>query len=145
MSAAMADSARHLVFHGALLLLYGLCLGAPYARAIHRGAPAEVVHAWRVAHASLPMGAIWMLAVAAVLPGLAVGPALGWWLVGALVVSAYAFAASTTVAALSGQRGLDRSSSRGWGRVAHAAHMLVAASSLLAAVLLVLASGLSLS
>jgi hypothetical protein len=137
-------ASRHLIFHGALVLLYGLCLGAPYARAVNRGAPAEIVHAWRVAHASLPMGAILMLAVAALLPSLAVGEILGWGLVAALVVSAYAFCISTTLAALTGQRGLNRSLSRGWGRVVHAANMLGAAISLLAAVLLVLAAAASL-
>lgn len=131
---------RHLIFHGALVLLYRLCLGAPYARAITRGAPAEIIHAWRVAHASLPMGAILMLAVAAVLPSLAVGEVMGWGLVGALVVSAYAFCVSTTLAALTGQRGLGGSSSRGWGRVVQAANMLGTATSLLAPVLLVLAA-----
>lgn len=139
----MSLASELLMFHGSLLLLYGLCLGAPYARAITRGAPAEVVHAWRVAHASLPMGSILMLAVAALLPGLAVGEALGWSLVGALVVSGHAFGVSTTLAALSGQRGLERSASRGWGRVAHSANLLGAATSLLAAALLALASAKS--
>jgi hypothetical protein len=138
-------ASRHLLLHGSLVLLYGLCLGAPYARAINRGAPAEIVHAWRVAHASLPMGAILMLAVAALLPKLAVGDVLGWSLVGALVVSAYGFCVSTTLAALTGQRGLDRSLSRGWGRVVHAANLLAAVASLLAALLLVLAAAISLA
>jgi hypothetical protein len=140
----MSLASRHLIFHGSLVLLYGLCLGAPYARAITRGAPAEIIHAWRVAHASLPMGAILMLAVAAVLPGMGVGKGLSWGLVVALVVSAYAFCVSTTLAALTGQRGLNRSASHGWGRTVYAANMVAATSSLLAAVLLVLAAAASL-
>lgn len=138
-------ASRHLMLHGSLVLLYGLCLGAPYARAINRGAPAEIVNAWRVAHASLPMGAILMLAVAALLHNLAVGNVLGWSLVGALVFSAYGFCVSTTLAALTGQRGLDRSLSRGWGRVVHAANLLAAVASLLAALLLVLIAAISLA
>lgn len=45
--------ARHLVFHRAIVLLFGLLSGAPYARAINRKKPAPISHAWRVAHASL--------------------------------------------------------------------------------------------
>lgn len=61
------SSARHLAFHGSVVLLFGLLCGGPYARAIKRAAPAHIVHAWRVAHASLPIGAILMIAVSAVL------------------------------------------------------------------------------
>ena len=63
----MPTSARHLIFHAAVVLLFGLLLGAPYARAIKRGAAAHVVNSWRVAHLSLPIGATLMLATAPVL------------------------------------------------------------------------------
>ena len=46
-------SSRHLIFHGTLLLLIALLYGAPYAKAIKSGAPAQVVNSWRVAHQSL--------------------------------------------------------------------------------------------
>lgn len=62
----MGSSARHLAFHGAVVLLVGLVCGAPYGRAINRGAAAHTVNAWRVAHASLPIGATVMLAVSGV-------------------------------------------------------------------------------
>ena len=65
----MHPAARHLVFHGAIVLLFGLLLGAPYAKAIKREAAAHVVNSWRVAHLSLPIGATLMLATAA--PGTA--------------------------------------------------------------------------
>jgi hypothetical protein len=37
----MQTSLRHLAFHGSVVLLFGLLLGGPYARAIKRGAPAQ--------------------------------------------------------------------------------------------------------
>ena len=68
----MEASARHLAFHGAVVLLVGLLCGAPYARAVNRNAAADVVHSWRVAHASLPIGAMLMFAVAALLSSFAI-------------------------------------------------------------------------
>jgi hypothetical protein len=49
----MDISARHLAFHGTVVLLFGLLCGGPYARAINHNAPAHIIHSWRVAHASL--------------------------------------------------------------------------------------------
>jgi hypothetical protein len=77
----MPTYARHLIFHAALVLLFGLLLGAPYARAIKRGAAAHVVNSWRVAHLSLPIGATLMLATAPLLASLAVSEAVKWTLV----------------------------------------------------------------
>jgi len=144
MSAVLSGPARHLVFHGSLVLLFGLCLGAPYARAIRRGASPHIVNAWRVAHASLPMGALLMFAVAAVLPLLDVGEAFAWAMALILIASGYAFCVSTALAALTGQRGLDRHASHGLGRLVWAVNLLGASTSLLAAVLLVVAAWLSL-
>ena len=136
-------AARHLVLHAAVLLLLGLLLGAPYARAIKRGAAAHIVNSWRVAHASLPIGATLMLAVAALLPALAPPPALELLIVIALVVSGYGFAVSTPLAAITGQRGLGRGGS-GLGHLVYAGNMVGAAGSLVAAVGLLAAAALAL-
>jgi hypothetical protein len=61
----MHTAARHLVFHASIVLLFGLLLGVPYARAIRRNSAAHVVNSWRVAHLSLPIGATVMFSVAA--------------------------------------------------------------------------------
>ena len=45
---------RHLVLHAALILTWGLLLGAPYGRAIQRGAAPHIVNAWRVATRACP-------------------------------------------------------------------------------------------
>ena len=103
----MDPSARHLAFHGAIVLLIGLLCGGPYARAINRNAPAHIVHSWRVAHASLPIGAILMLAVAALLPTFTVEVEVKWLIAAALIVSSYAFCISLPLAAVAGHRGLS--------------------------------------
>jgi hypothetical protein len=104
----MITSARHLVFHGTLVLLFGLLLGAPYAKAINRSAPAHIVNSWRVAHQSLPIAAILMFSVAALLPSFAVSPAVGWIIAGSLIASSYFFCVSMPLAAITGHRGLTR-------------------------------------
>lgn len=106
----MDISARYLVFHGSIVLLFGLLCGVPYGRAINRDAPVHIVHSWRVAHASLPIGAILMFAVAALLSSFAVSAQVKWFVAITLIVSSYAFCFSLPLAAITGYRGL---SSRG--------------------------------
>ena len=103
----MHSSAHHLLLHGLIVLLVGLLYGAPYGRAINRGAPESLVHAWRVAHASLPIGAVVMLAVSAVLSGLAVTEPIKWFIAITLIASSYAFCFSLPLAAVTGHRGLS--------------------------------------
>ena len=114
----MPTSARHLIFHAAIVLLFGLLLGAPYARAIKRGAAAHVVNSWRVAHLSLPIGATLMLATAPLLASLAVAEAVKWTIVVTLVLSAYGFCVATPLAAITGERGLS-SGGTGMGRLVY--------------------------
>lgn len=102
-------SARQLAFHGAIVLLIGLACGGPYARAINRNAQAKVIQSWRVAHAALPIGAILMFAVAALLPSFEVAGGVKWLVAGALIISSYAFCLSLPLAAIVGHRGLSSS------------------------------------
>lgn len=76
---------RYLAFHGAIVLLVGLLCGALYGLAIRRGASDNVVQRWRVAHASLPIGAILMFAVAGILPLLSASRACQWLVAFALI------------------------------------------------------------
>jgi hypothetical protein len=103
----MDPSARHLAFHAAVVLLVGLLCGGPYARAINRNAAAHIIQSWRVAHASLPMGAILMFAVAGVLSFFTVAASVKWFISLALIVSSYAFCVSLPLAAVVGHRGLS--------------------------------------
>ena len=104
----MLTAARHLAFHGSLVLLFGLALGSPYAKAINRQATAHIVNSWRVAHQSLPIAAGLMLTVAALLTPLGVSPELAWMISGSLTLSSYCFCVSMPLAAITGHRGLTR-------------------------------------
>jgi len=106
----MDPAAKHLLFHSSIVLLIGLLCGAPYARAIKQEQPSHIVHSWRVAHASLPIGALLMIALAAVLPQFSVAIGVKWGLAISLIVSGYAFCFALPLGALLGHRGL---SSRG--------------------------------
>ncbi|WP_229678873.1 hypothetical protein [Dyella caseinilytica] len=89
--------------------MFGLLYGAPYGRAINRNAPAHIIHSWRVAHASLPIGAILMFAAAALLSSFAVAAQVKWFITITLIVSVYAFCLSLPLAAITGYRGLSSS------------------------------------
>jgi hypothetical protein len=102
----MHNPSHHLAFHAAIVLLFGVLLGAPYARAINRQAPQQVVNSWRVAHQSLPIAAGLMFAVAGVLPRLTAPAASVWFVVVALTASTYAFCVSMPLAAITRHRGL---------------------------------------
>jgi hypothetical protein len=130
--------AHHLVFHGTIVLLFGLLCGIPYGRAINRNALAQTVHSWRIAHASLPMGAILMFAVAALLSSFAVATQVKWFIAATLIVSVYAFCFSLPLAAAVGHRGL---SSRGpfVAKLVFAGNLLGSVASLAASIALVYA------
>ena len=102
----MNASAHQLAFHGSIILLYGLLMGAPYGRAIVKKAPDHVIAAWRLPHLSLPIGATLMLAMATLLPSFTIAESLKWVMSISLIVSSYSLGFAMTVAALSGQRGL---------------------------------------
>lgn len=121
------------------MLLIGLLCGAPYGRAITGEAPAHRVSAWRLAHLSLPIGAILMFTVAPLLGGFAVGPRIKPLIAIALIVSAYSFCVALPLAALAGERGLSNKGPLR-ARVVFAGNALGAATSLLASVLLVYAA-----
>lgn len=139
----MDTYSRQLVFHGAVVLLVGLLCGAPYGRAVNRNAPAHIVHSWRVAHASIPLGAALMFGVAAILSHLGVGALFKWALAFFLIVSSYAFCFSLPLAAVVGHRGL---SARGpiSAKLVYAGNAVGAMSSLAAAAVLLYAAYVSL-
>jgi hypothetical protein len=139
----MDPSAHHLAFHGSIVLLFGLLCGAPYGRAINGNAPAHIVHSWRVAHASLPIGAILMFAVAALLSSFAVVTQVKWFITIALMVSAYAFCFSLPLAAMTGHRGLSSGGTFA-AKLIFLGNMLGSLASLAASVALVYAGYVSL-
>ena len=139
----MPTCARHLIFHAAIVLLFGLLLGAPYGRAIKRGAAAQVVNSWRVAHLSLPIGATLMLATAPLLASLAVSEAVKWTIVVTLVLSAYGFCVATPLAAITGERGLS-AGGKGLGRLVYLGNWMGAFFSIASAAVFLYAAFVSL-
>ena len=103
----MEAAARNLVFHGVIVLIIGLMCGMPYGKAINRKASEATVQAWRLAHQAIPIGAILMFAVAAILTPFAVTATLKWVIAVSLIISAYAFAFALPLAAVVGHRGLS--------------------------------------
>jgi len=138
----MATLAQHLIFHGTIVLFIGLVCGAPYGRAILRKAPANIIHSWRVAHASLPIGAILMFSTAALLPGFSSTPIVSWLIVGLLIASGYAFCFALPLAALTGHRGLAYAKPI-WARMVYFSNAAGALTSLLASALLIYAAFVS--
>lgn len=139
----MTTASHQLIFHGSIVLLFGLILGAPYARAIKRGAPASIINSWRIAHLSLPIGAALMFATAAMLPMLSVSASVAWVIASSLIISSYAFCISTPLAAITGDRGLSLGGI-GLSRLVYLGNMAGAWSSLVAAITLVYAAFVSL-
>jgi ABC-type polysaccharide/polyol phosphate export permease len=139
----MDSVARHLVFHAAVVLLFGLLLGSPYGRAINQKMPAHIVNSWRVAHASLPIAAGLMLAIAAVLSSLQVSLSIKWVIAGSLIVSSYAFCISMPMAAITEHRGLT-TDGRGLQRIVYLGNILGALTSLIAAAVFLYAAFVSL-
>ena len=139
----MDPSARHLAFHGTIVLLFGLLCGAPYARAVKRNAAAHIVHSWRVAHASLPIGATLMFTVAALLSSFTVAVEVKWVIAVALIVSSYAFCFSLPLAATVGHRGLSSDGPLS-AKLVYLGNMLGAWSSLVASAALIYAGYASL-
>ena len=102
----MDVSARHLLFHAAVILLIGLFAGIPYGKAILGKKPESVVHAWRVAHGALALGAAFTVALAAMVSSLQVSLLVKQALAVSFVVSGYGFAFALTVGPLVSSRGL---------------------------------------
>jgi hypothetical protein len=114
-----------LVFHGAVVLLVSQIAGYAYFRALRRDANAE---RWRMSHSACSAGAVFLIALAPVVPRLASSTLL----VPSLVASTYAFCIGTVIAGVSGQRGL----SAGSNVVVYGLYLAGALGSTLAALLL---------
>ena len=139
----MNQAYRHLAFHGAIVLLFALLLGAPYAKAIKANASLQVINSWRVAHQSLSLGAALMFSVAALLSALATPAPVAWAISTMLIVSSYAFCIATPLAAITENRGLA-SGAPGLAKLVYFGNVVGAAASLVAAAILVYAAAVAL-
>ena len=98
--------ASQLALHGSVILLVGLLCGAPLGSAVARGRSEDTIRAWRVAHSSLVMGGILLLAVAGIFEKLTLAAWASGLLAWALVTSSYVFAVVLPFGARYGHRGL---------------------------------------
>ena len=128
--------ARLLTFNGSAILLLGLLCGWPYARALVRPKSEISLNAWRVAHLSLPIAAILLFALIAVLPLLQLSATAAAWMVWSFIASGYAFAIALVSGAWYGVRGLTFKPPLA-NRVVYVGNMVGAVLSLLGSILLV--------
>ena len=103
----MELAARHLIFHASMVLLLGLLCGIPYAKVINRDGEEVKLRAWRVAHLALPIGAILMLAIAAVMTQFLVATNVKWAMAIAFIISGYGFCFALILAPFVGHRGIS--------------------------------------
>jgi hypothetical protein len=100
----MNDKERALILlHGAAVLLLGLLLGLA---AVVEELAGTQPQTWRAGHAALLLAGVWLLAIAAVLPSLALAQQQKTALCWSLLVTAYGFATAILVQAGAGIRAL---------------------------------------
>jgi len=140
----MNEVMGQLIFHGSIALLLGLIAGVPYGRAILEKKDEKIVHMWRLAHMSLPIGAILLFAIASFVSSLDINDQHKWIIAILFIVSVYAFAVAMFLgASIGGERGLT---SRGplLAKLVYLANVVGALTSFIASVLLVHAVWVSL-
>lgn len=125
------------------MLLIGLLAGAPYGRAIVLNAPPHIVNAWRVAHASLPMGATLGFAMAGILSSLSVSQFCKSLIVLPFIVASIGFCFALPLGAVVGQRGLSRTGPFA-NRLVYTGNIVGAVGSLMSSVVLLYAAFVSL-
>jgi hypothetical protein len=102
----MEESAKYLLFHGAIILLLALLAGIPYGRSILKKEAANIIFAWRVAHSALTIGSILMFSLVPILSLLGVSVTVKWIIALFFIISAYSFSFALYLSPLTGYRGL---------------------------------------
>lgn len=135
--------ARNLLLHATVILLIGLLAGIPYGKAILNKKSESLIHAWRVAHGALALGAALMIALAAIISSLQVSLLVKQALAVAFIVSGYGFAFALTAGPLVGARGLTFKGSIS-AKAVYAGNIIGAGGSLIGAFILLYAAFVSL-
>ena len=134
--------AKHLLLHGAIVLLVGLLCGVPYGVAIKRKNE-ELIRAWKLAHLSLSLGGATMIAVAAALNLLGNQSIYQWTIAVSFIISGYGFCFSMVSEPFLGARGLSWSGTIN-NKIVYVGNSIGALASLVGTIALVAASYLSL-
>jgi hypothetical protein len=103
----MEASAKHLLFHGAVILLIALLAGIPYAKSILKKEADNIIFAWRVAHSALTMGAILMFSLVPILSLLEASVSVKRIIALLFIISAYSFSFALYLGPITGYRGLE--------------------------------------
>lgn len=103
----MTTPAKHLLFHGSIVLLVGLLCGIPYGIAIVRRKNEDLIRAWKLAHGSLSLGGATMLAIAGCISLVATPENLLWVVAIAYIFSGYGFCFAMVLEPFLGARGLS--------------------------------------
>jgi hypothetical protein len=105
----MDDFASHaLVLAGLVTLLIGLWTGFPLRRAVNQQRSEDFIRGWRVAHSSIIVGGIMLLALVPALPLLALPRLVETLVVGLLAISTGAFCFALILGAMHEHRGLQK-------------------------------------
>lgn len=123
-----------LALHGAIVLLLGLLAGLPAVAEELAGVQPTT---WRAGHGALLLAGVWLLATAALLPGLVLRPGQRKALTWSLIATAYAFTSAVLIQAITGVRALaPHGTVSSW--VAYMANLSTVATGLLATLLTLL-------
>jgi hypothetical protein len=121
----------HLFLHGSIVLLLSQLAGYAQYHSI-KAVPADAVRVerWRMSHAACGAAAVFLCALASVIPHVDFRPLPAALIVTTLIVSTYLLCLGTLVAGFSGHRGTRRGPPL-WNRVAYLCYLAGAISSTL--------------
>lgn len=98
--------AKTLIFHGSIVLLFGILSGFPFWLAIIKRFDNSSIRAWRVAHTTLISYGLLIILISFVLPYLNMESGLFLFLKWNLLISGYSFVFALVIGALAGFRAL---------------------------------------
>lgn len=125
-------------FHGLLILLVGLLSGFPFAQSIKSKNGREV--AWRVVHAGGASAGLMLIAVGVITQQFELGP-LNAFIYYLFIFGTYTLVGGMVLAAITGQRGLDKKNHNIYNKIVYILYGLGAIGSLLAMLALISLSG----
>jgi hypothetical protein len=128
--------AGHLLCYGSLFVMVGLLAGVPLWLAVIRGKDREVVRAWRVAHTTITMDGILLIALGLLLHSIPIPESASRPAVWALVSSGFGFVWAMVTGAWKGIRGLTPKP-YGLNTLLFAGHVVGAAGSLVGMALII--------
>jgi hypothetical protein len=132
----MEPAAAHLLLHGAIILTIGLLDGAPYGWAIGKK-DEELIRAWKLAHLSLSLGGVTLIAVASAISQLGGSGWLHWGIAGSFISSGYGFTLAMNLEPFVRARGLTWKAGKAGNNAVYTGNLIGAIGSLSGSFLLI--------